>query len=278
MRRGKSPPRPPSGEVCADRQRQWRRPGGHLRQQGRGRARHRHRPAEGRQARHPAAGERPLPLRLDGAGRRGDGGGAGRRRDQGAGGAAGRQCPGRPDQRSGGDPPAAGRTGDRHGALARIDCLARRRRGRSSSSRSAPARCSPASPGASSTAPRRLRSARRPISTPPSPNSAEEGTRSMFELTGQARFGDRRERRHRRRHRPRLSPAGRHRRPVGHAPRGARGAGRRAWRAHGTCCPAISAMRPRWSSSCRRPRRRLAARSTSWSTMPASPATCSSRA
>ncbi len=55
------------------RQRQWRRPGGDLRRQGRGRARHRDRQGEGHQARHAAAGLRALPLRADGARRRRDG-------------------------------------------------------------------------------------------------------------------------------------------------------------------------------------------------------------
>ncbi len=43
--------------------------------------------------------------------------------------------------RSDGDPPAAGRAGDRHGALAGIDGVARRERRRRGWSRSAPARC-----------------------------------------------------------------------------------------------------------------------------------------
>ncbi len=149
---------------------------------------------------------------------------------------------------------------------------------RSSSSRSAPARCSAASPGASSTVPRRSPSVRRPMSTLPSPNSPEGGTGAMFDLTGKRALvtgasggiGGAI---------ARAAPqAGRQRRPVRHAARGARGARRRTGRAHAPSCPAISARPARSSSSSRRRNRRSAARSTSSSTMPASPATCSSRA
>ena len=76
--------------------------------------------ARGREARDPAAGERPVPLRPDGAGRRGDGGGAGQ--------ASRSTAPAVPlvanvtagaGDRPGGDPPQPRRAGDRHGALAR---------------------------------------------------------------------------------------------------------------------------------------------------------------
>ena len=61
------------------RQRQWRRPGRHLRHQGGGRAGDRTRQGRRRQARAAAAGLRAVPLRADDARRRGDGQGAGRR-------------------------------------------------------------------------------------------------------------------------------------------------------------------------------------------------------
>ena len=54
--------------------------------------------------------------------------GARRGRDEGAGRAGGRQCAGAADHRSGRDPQAAGRAGDRHGALDRERRLARRAR------------------------------------------------------------------------------------------------------------------------------------------------------
>ncbi len=66
-----------AGRGLPGRQRQWRRAGGDLRRQGRGRARGRDRQGEGRQARDAAAGLRAVPLRADAAGRRRDGGGAG---------------------------------------------------------------------------------------------------------------------------------------------------------------------------------------------------------
>ena len=62
------------GQVCAGRQRQWRRPGRGVGRQGRGRARGRDRQEPGRQARHDAAGVGAVPLRPDAARRRRDGG------------------------------------------------------------------------------------------------------------------------------------------------------------------------------------------------------------
>ena len=66
-----------AGTGLPGRQRQWRRPGGGVRRQGRGRARGGDRQNQGRQARDAAAGVRALPLRADAAGRRCDGAGAG---------------------------------------------------------------------------------------------------------------------------------------------------------------------------------------------------------
>ena len=132
-----------AGRGLRGRQRQWRRAGGGLRQQGGGRARGRDRQGQGRQARDAAAGLRAVPLRADAAGRRRDGARRWPRSTmQAAGRAGGRQCAGAADR------PirqeirrASGRAGDRHGALARM----RRAHGRAAASRnstrSAPARC-----------------------------------------------------------------------------------------------------------------------------------------
>ena len=62
----------------------------------------------------------------------------------------------RPISEPDGDPPPAGRAGDQHGALARIDCLARCCRASMPLSRSVPAGFSRGSPSGSRRAPRRL--------------------------------------------------------------------------------------------------------------------------
>ena len=110
----------------AGRQRQWRRPGGDLGRQGRGRARHRDRQGGRREARDAAARLRPLPLRPDGPRRGRDGRGAGQGRAARAGRAGGGQRHRGQGLRSGRDPRPAGQAGDGHGALARM----RRRHGR----------------------------------------------------------------------------------------------------------------------------------------------------
>ena len=75
--RGRGRGRGRAGRGLSGRERQWRRPGGGVRQQGGGRARGRDRQGQGRQARHDAAGVGAIPLRADAACRRRHGRGAG---------------------------------------------------------------------------------------------------------------------------------------------------------------------------------------------------------
>ena len=104
LRRSRRRPRDRRARGGRGRQRQWRRPGGRLRRQGRGGARGRGGQGGRREARHAAARLRPLPLRPDGARRRRDGRGAGERRDRAARRARGGQCQRRQGDRPGRDP------------------------------------------------------------------------------------------------------------------------------------------------------------------------------
>ena len=94
-----------AGEAAArsgvpGRKRQWRRTGGRLGRQGRGRARGRDRQRKGCAARDDAARVRPVPLQPDATCGRRNGGGAGRGHGEVAGGAGRRQCAGQADPRS----------------------------------------------------------------------------------------------------------------------------------------------------------------------------------
>ena len=125
---GGRPRRRPQGEICTVANDNDPVAGRHLRPQGGDRAGARDREGEGRQARHPAARLRALPLPADAARRRGDG----RRRwpTRAMEPPPCRSTPTSPPRRStdpDDDPRAARRAGHRHGPLARK----RRRHGRS---------------------------------------------------------------------------------------------------------------------------------------------------
>ena len=196
--------------------------------------------------------------------------------------AARRQCHGRAGDRSGADRARPGRAGHRHRALARVGRLHGGGRRHDLSTRSAPARCCPAWSSGSPRARAACRSARRTMSPPSRPRAEPDRESCCKEAVHvrsdrQDRARHRRDRRHRRRDRAGAASA-RARRSRSPA-RGARRSTRSpASSKRARPCAAVQSRRQgrgRGAGAARRKRRW--ASSTSWSPMPASPATiCSS--